>query len=127
MLSDLLNVGSEDHVRNHWVWLAWLDVSSDELELPHALNPLSDALQGCDILQELVCLWWIEHELDYLLLASCHGALGVVALKVLVRGLKNENKFVTNDSKDQNPDPSYNNKRSVLGRSTNYVYETITF
>jgi len=104
LLSDLLNVGPEDHIHNNWVRLPWVDVSSDELELPHALNPLSDALQGRDILQELVCLWWIEHELDYLLLASRHGALGVVALKVLVLGLKNKNEFVTNDSKDQNLD-----------------------
>ena len=104
MLSDLLNVGSEDHVDNHRVSLAWLDVSSAELELPHALDPLSDALQGRDILQELVCLWWIEDELDYLLRASRHGAPGVVAVEVLVLRLKNKSELVTNDSKDQNLD-----------------------
>lgn len=86
--SDLLNIGSEDHVHKHWIGLAWLDESSNELEFPYALDPLADALQGRDVLQKLICLWWAEHELDYLFLASCHGALGVVALEVLVGGLK---------------------------------------
>lgn len=81
----MLNIGSEDHVDEEWIGLAWLDVSTNELEFPHALDPLSDALQGGDILQKLVCLWWTEDELDNLFLASSNSALGVVAFEVLVR------------------------------------------
>ena len=84
----MFNIGSEDHVDEEWIGLAWLDVSSNELEFPYALNPLSDALQGGDILQKLVCLWWTEDELDKLFLASCSSSFRVVAFEVLVRSLK---------------------------------------
>ena len=100
----MLNIGSEDHVDEEWIGLAWLDVSSNELEFPYALNPLSDALQGGDILQKLVCLWWTEDELDNLFLASCNSTLGVVAFEVLVRSLKQNMKFSMKVSNYENSD-----------------------
>ena len=79
----MLHVGSEHDLGNVGFGLACLDIAADQFELPAAFNPLADALEGGDILEERIRLRVIECEFDYQLLSRSQIALGVVALEVL--------------------------------------------
>ena len=87
--SDLLDISTEDHVYREAIRCARLHETSRELALPNTLDPLANALQCIDVLQERVDAGWLESELDHLLLACVEGALRVVALKVLILLLNN--------------------------------------
>lgn len=75
-------VGSEDDLDGECFGLSGLDEAADEFELPGALDPLADPLEGADVLQEGVRLRVVECELDQRLLAAGERPLQVVALEV---------------------------------------------
>lgn len=84
----MLDISPKNDITRYRVWLPRLDESTDQLHLPNALNPLTDALQGFDVFDQIVWLRRLEVKGDKLLLAACDGALEVIALKILVRYLK---------------------------------------
>ena len=85
--SDLLYVGPEDDIYRECVLCARLDVTAGELALPDGLNPLANALQCANILQQGVNAWRFESELNDNLLSTVDSTLGVITLEVWVLAL----------------------------------------
>ena len=75
-------VGSEDDLDGEGLGLAGLDKAADEFELPDRLDPLADALERADVLEQGVGLGVVECELHEGLLAAGERPLEVVALEV---------------------------------------------
>ena len=85
--SDLLHVGPEDDIYRECISCSWLDITTRELALPDGFDPLANALQSADVLQQGVNAWRFESELNDNLLSAIDSALGVITLEVWILAL----------------------------------------
>ena len=85
--SDLLHISPEDDIYRECILCARLNITTRELALPDGLNPLANALQSADVLQQGVNAWRFESELNDNLLSAIDSALGVITLEVWILAL----------------------------------------
>ena len=86
-ISDLLDIGSQNDINRESVRRAWLDEATGEFALPDRLNPLADAFERTNVLQQRVDAGRLKSEFDLNLLSTIDGAFRLVALKVGILAL----------------------------------------
>ena len=90
----MFNICPENDIDSHEVGLAWLDESASDLAFPDALNPLTNALECTDVLEQCVNLWRFKLESDNGLTARVNRILRQITLKVLVFFLINNSQQI---------------------------------
>ena len=86
-MSDLFDISSQNDINRESVSRAWLNEATGEFAFPDGLNPLADAFERTNVLQQRVDAGRLKSEFDLNLLSTIDGAFWLVALKVGILAL----------------------------------------
>ena len=83
----MFDISSQNDINRESVSSAWLDEATGEFAFPDGLNPLANAFERTNVLQQWVDAGRLKSEFDLNLLSTIDGAFRLVALKVRILAL----------------------------------------
>lgn len=83
----MFDISSQNDINRESVRCAWFDEATGEFAFPDGLNPLADAFERTNVLQQWVDAGRLKSEFDLNLLSTIDSTFRLVALKVGILAL----------------------------------------